>query len=302
MNGLLSLFLALVLLSGCAMAQQNATETAANTYSLYFAADPNLTLGGDAVAVQHTVVENSQELDVQTLAETMVRRLLEGPEANSTLSSPFPKGTMLLSLTLDGPRATVDLSASYGTLSGIQLTLADYCITLTLTQLTGISVVSITVQGEELAYRNSQSFRARDVLLTSTEDVVGTLDVTLWFADGAGTLTPESRVLKLYEGDTQTEALMAALVAGPETKGLVSALPEGFSVLSVWTEEDICYVNLPSALLESPTVNDAPRIVRVLVDSLCSLESISGVQIRVDGESRTMFGSVPIGGILQPKN
>ena len=44
-----------------------------------------------------------------------------------------------------GSHAKVDLSAAYRSLSGIDLTLADYCVTLTLTQISAIRSVSIPV-------------------------------------------------------------------------------------------------------------------------------------------------------------
>ena len=43
---------------------------------------------------------------------------------------------------------TVDFSSTYGTLSGIDLTLADYSVVLTLTQLEEVETVMITVGGE----------------------------------------------------------------------------------------------------------------------------------------------------------
>ena len=66
-----------------------------------------------------------------------------------------------------------------------------------------IAVVGITVRGQELAYRDTQTFTARDVLLSSNEDVIGTVPVTLYFLNEAGKLAPEERTLDLYEGDTQ---------------------------------------------------------------------------------------------------
>ena len=82
-----------------------------------------------------------------------------------------------------GAYAKVDLSSNYRSLSGVALTLADYAITLTLTQLPQIAIVSITVRGQDLAYRDTQTFTARDVLLSSNEDVIGTVPATLYFLD-----------------------------------------------------------------------------------------------------------------------
>lgn len=295
----LALALMLILLSGCAMAQQ-AAEESANTFDLYFAADLDESLGGDAVTAVPTVIAGSQDMEPLALAETIVERLLEGPQ-NQRIKTVIPKGTALLGITLDGGHAYVDLSSAYSTLSGIQLTMADYCLTLSLTQISGISVVSVTVRGRELAYRDSQNFKAQDVLLTAADDLVGTVDVTLWFLDGdTGALSPEQRTLKLYEGDTQAEVLLSALMSGPQSKGLTPALPAEFSFLSVWTEENICYVNLPGALCDAAYGTASRRAIRALVDSLCSLETVDGVQIRVDGESRERYGDVDISGILQP--
>lgn len=297
----LALTLTLTLLSGCAMVQQ-AAEESANTFDLYFAADLDESLGGDAIAAVPTVIEGSQNMAPLALAEAIVERLLEGPR-DQRMATVIPKGTTLLGIELDGGHAYVDLSGTYSTLSGIQLTMADYCLTLSLTQISGIDVVSVTVRGRELAYRDSQNFRDQDVLLTATDDLVGTVDVTLWFLDGdTGALSPEQRTLRLYEGDTQAEVLLSALLAGPQSKGLTSALPAEFTFLSVWTEENICYVNLPGALCDAAYGTASRRAIRALVDSLCSLKTVSGVQIRVDGESRVRYGDVDISGILQPND
>lgn len=188
------------------------------------------------------------------------------------------------------------MSAAYGTLSGVALTMADYAVALTLTQLPEISVVSITVRGQELAYRSAQRFTARDVLFATTEDVVGTLPVTLYFPDGGGVLTPEDVTLELYEGDTQVGAVIKALEHGPAGKDLSAAFPEAFQVKSAWLEENVCYVNLSSAAL--PELTEPQRLmlaIRALVRSLCSLDAVEEVQFLVDGEFTGRYGAVPVG-------
>ena len=212
-----------------------------------------------------------------------------------TLKSPIPAGTSLLSLKLQGGRATVDLSAGYASLSGVALTLADYAVTLTLTQVPEISSVKITVRGQELAYRDKQTFASRDVLLVPEEDVVGTVQAVLYFLDENGTLAPEERTLDLYEGDTQVFAVARALENGPESKKLSAVLPEGFRVRSVWLEEDVCYVNLSSSQLEAlPPEADLHTAVASLARSLCSLESVGEVRFLVDGEFARLYGAVDI--------
>ena len=231
-----------------------------------------------------------------------MEELLDGP-LDETLRSPFPAGTALLSLALEGGRAVVDLSSAYGTLSGVSLTLADYAIALTLAQLPEISEVRITVRGQELAYRASQRFRPRDVLFTTTEDVVSTVTAMLYFLDEAGSLAPVETEVELYEGDTQVSAVIKALEEGPEEKELRSVLPGAFRVKSAWLEEDACYVNLSSAVL--PELTDEQALltaVRALVQSLCSLESVDEVQFLVDGEFTRSYGAVPVAEPYLPEN
>ena len=291
MRKLVSLLLcAAALLSGCARGGESQQGTA---YSLYFLeADLESVPGGDALRAETVYLE--EDLGTTALAEALVERLLEGP-SDATLENPIPAGTSLLSLELNGAYAKVDLSSNYRSLSGVAVTLADYAITLTLTQLPQIAIVSITVRGQDLAYRDTQTFTARDVLLSSNEDVIGTVPATLYFLDEEGRLTPEERTLDLYEGDTQVSAVARALELGPENRSLRLVQPEEFQVKSVWLEEDVCYVNLSSSQLETlPEETDMPMILQALALSLCSLDTVSEVRFLVDGDFAAEYGGASI--------
>lgn len=275
----------------CAPAER---ETPENSYQLYFrGSDLTASSGGDAFETEP--VDLPEGLDAQSAAEALLEGLLAGPRSE-LLRSTLPSGVTLLSAEVEGSRALVDFSAAYSTLSGVRLTLADYAVTLTLTQLPEITSVKITVQGQELAYRDKQVFTARDVLLSSEEDVVGTVEASLYFLSETGELTEERRTLDLYEGDTQTAAVIRALEGAPETKGLATALPEGFRVRSVWQEEDTCYVNLSSALLEGLGEASVDTALRSLSESLCSLDTVEEVRFLVDGEFDEQYGGGELSG------
>lgn len=213
-------------------------------YVVYFReADLAESAGGDALRAEPVSVEGGNT--VRT-AQQLMEALLAGHQ-DETLQSTIPAGTQLLLLNVEGGQARVDLSSAYANLSGIRLTMADYAIALTLTQLPEIFSVKITVRGQELAYRDKQIFAARDVLLSPRGDVVSTVTVQLYFRSEAGELVPEERVLELYEGDTQVGAVVRALENGPEEDSLsadhAGEFPRPFRV----AEEDVCYVNLSSA-------------------------------------------------------
>lgn len=291
---LISLLCGLLLVSCCACRRAAETPDEA-AYALYFMkSDLKEAPGSGALDTETVYLRDMEEAEPRQVAEALLTELLKGP-LHEGLESPSPAGTVLLSLELEGSRALVDLSAAYGTLSGVALTLADYAVTLTLTQLPEISRVKITVRGQELAYRDKQTFAARDVLLAPEGDVVSTVTVTLYFLDADGALAGEERTLALYEGDTQVSAVVRALENGPESKDLSAAAPEGFRVKSAWLEEDVCYVNLSSALLEElPPETDLSPAIQALGRSLCSLETVGETCFLVDGEFANYYGAVHI--------
>ncbi|MFQ9408116.1 MAG: GerMN domain-containing protein [Oscillospiraceae bacterium] len=169
---------------------------------------------------RHHGLVRAKSLTVDQQAQAALEQLLGGC-TEPGYRSPIPQGVQLRSCQLTGGMALVDFSQGYEQLSGIDLTMADYCVTLTLSQLPGVSVVRITVEGQELAYRSHSLLRSQDLLMTSEDDVSRTLAIRLYFpAQSTGQLTPESRTLTLHEGDSSAEAIVSALLAGPQADGL----------------------------------------------------------------------------------
>ncbi|WP_295750046.1 GerMN domain-containing protein [uncultured Oscillibacter sp.] len=284
---LLPLLLLPLLLAGC-----QREEPARTAYQLYFQeADLTYSAGDSPFRTETVYLYDAETGTPLRLAEALINELLKGP-ADETLKSTLPAGTTLLSLRIAGDRAQVDLSPSYESLSGVALTLADSAIAMTLSQVPEVSSVQITVRGRELAYRDQQVLNIREVLLTPGEDVVSTVDVLLYFLDQEGRLVPDAQTLDLYEGDTQVSAVARALEQKPEGRNLFSPLPEGFQVKSVWLEEDICYANLSSALLEGAEEQAVQTALRALEHSLSSLEAVEEVRFLVDGEFRRSLGAL----------
>ena len=268
-------------------------ESGGSAYSLYFVErDLRSADGGDALRSGGTDIRG-RRLSTEELAAALVAELLKGP-ADPTLKSPFPKGTALLSAEQKGTELRVDLSAAYSTLSGVGLSLADYAITLTLTQLPDVAHVRITVAGRELDYRSRQVFLARDILTVPKEDVVGTgrfpvLCERRWRIDGRSQNTESLR--GRYAGFCRG----AGTGKRSGDQGPSAVLPEGFKVRKVWLEEEICYVSLSSALLEGqPEPETLSQAVLALEQSLLSLESVEEVRFLVDGELADTYGPIDL--------
>lgn len=276
------IFVFALLLTACAAP---AEEASPDDYTLYYATLLDGSDGGDAIQPTTVRVANSTALTTTALAEALVRELLTTPE-EADLRSPFPSGTQLQKLTVAGGRAAVDLSEQYARLSGVDLSLADYCVTLTLTQLTGIYAVRITANGRELPYRKTQLLTAADPLLSSGEDVIRPVDVSLYFLDTeTGVLRAQQQTLALYEGQSRVSVVLAALGRGPEgDDALRSVLGADVEVVSSRTDEGICYVNLNprTTLPEDPALRELA--LESIARSLTSLSGVESVQVLMDGQ------------------
>lgn len=283
----------LLLLTGCAAGSKTEPD---QKISLYLPRNVETAQGGDVLTSVALDWSGQKDAPAEQQAALLIDLLLEGRPAEN-LPSPIPRGTRLNSCTIQNGSVWVDFSSAYGQLSGMDLTVADYCVTLTLTQLQDVYVARITVDGRELAYRDSNRFAAGDVLLTSTEDVVRSVAARLYFLDAeTGALSAEQRLLTVYEGTSQAEVLLATLIEGPEVETLAPLLPEGFEVLTVRTEEGVCYLNLPgtTAELMDSDGDEQQKMVQGIVNSLCSLSGIRTVQILLDGELQPLLGGVDI--------
>ena len=144
----LAALLAAVLLAGvlCACAGGDRQEEGLR---LWFASALTNENGWTGAAQAVSTVAYTGEENVGSL----LAALLAGPPEASGLISPFPAGTELLGWKRSGSIVQVTLSTAYGTLSGVEQTVADYCIALTLTQLAGVDGVRIAAEDSDRSRR-----------------------------------------------------------------------------------------------------------------------------------------------------
>lgn len=154
-QALLLSLLALCVLVSCRM-QAQPPEEDPNAIRLYFLNNRSDT--GSAIAAEPYTGEQAATVRI------LINALLKGP-AGEGLSSPFPAGTTLRGWSVEDGLLQLDLSEQYGDLSGIDLTLADYCMALTLCQLEGVERVRITVAGLPLAYRGHDILDPSEAML-----------------------------------------------------------------------------------------------------------------------------------------
>lgn len=283
---LAALVLAVVLLSAGCGEKQTAETPPEGQYSVYFIASQSSPDSGALAYEFRTLPPGRGAVD------GLLRLLLAGPESTG-LNSPFPRGTTLRSWRVDGDQAVVDLSEAYEGLSGVDLSLADGCIALTLFQLEGIDSVYLTVEGRPRPFRD-RVLRASDLLLENSPEGPSELETTLWFPSEAG-LTMEIRAIRLSMGDDPAVAALQALLDGPETTSKLWAIcPEGTKLLSLDRDGTWLTVNLSGQFLEQ---KEEPAYLYAMVDTLSELEPGAKVTFQVEGEPLEHFGGIDL---IQP--
>lgn len=291
--GILALALAAALLA--ASAPDAEEENAGLTADAYYLADGEESQGGDAIAACQVRLDLPEDASLEEKAEALVRRLGETPGLDG-LRSPLPPEAELADLTIRGQQIQVDFTGGLDQLGGVDLMLADYCLTLSLTALEGVRSVVVTVGGRPVSQQPIQVLYEWDVLLSDKDDVLRAVEITLYFLDKEGNLAGERRTLELYEGQTLAETLGAALLAGPEDRELSSIIPKDFQFSSVRVEDGICYIGIPaSSLTLLPEQEELQRqILWSIADSFYSITTVESLRFLSEGEELTRFGLVNV--------
>lgn len=281
--------LALALALGCAPAREEDRGLV-----LWFPVDPELNM------VSAALDACSYQGEEHTIPALMSALLAGPPEEELELTSLIPAGTRVLSWSLEEGVANVELSAAYAGLVGVDLTLADCCITLTLAQLPGVEGVRVTVNGGGQSYRDRRVLYPEDVLFSGAEEAPVEVTAALYFRrEGGDQLGFELRRFRLSEDKVPVKEVLDALIAGPEDEGLLPLLPSGLTVRSAWVDEGLCTADLSAQLLDLPE-EERTLAASSIVETLCSLDAVEQVQLLVEGEGAGQFGALDLSGPLRP--
>lgn len=133
---LLLLALALLCASGC---RQGVGE-----YPVYRVVDSAYRDSGELLRAETLIVSTE---DGPELIDALIAAL-NSPPGDAVLSNPLPEGAEILSYSLEGGLLTVEAGEAYAELEGLEKTLCDGCLALTLCAVDGVSSVAVEVAGE----------------------------------------------------------------------------------------------------------------------------------------------------------
>lgn len=297
MRRLLPLFAALSLLCACSGTAASDPTPPAGGYLLYFRTTQDS--APSALSAEAWTPGAGEE----DLPRAAVEALLDGPHRDG-LTSPFPAGVELLDLSLQDGVLYLDLSEQYDALSGMSLTLANACFTLTLCQLEGVDALSISVEGMEQESQSGTLHTPEQLLLQGGEDELVEMTAALWFPRSTGEgLGVEYRTLYLTGEASLSRALLEALLAGPTYESLSPVLPEGTELWGATVEDGVCYVDFSQEFRDG--LPEDEQALRLLVYSVVNtmagnMDSIQTVQLLVDGQALSARNGLELDAPLAP--
>jgi spore germination protein GerM len=272
---LLPALLAMLLLLGCAAKPK---KTPVNPIDFYYCRR-QAQYGGDTGALAcETVDLGKKDISIGDI----LKLYFSGP-VSKELISPFPTGLSCKSAEMDGGTAHLYLSDEYSTLTGVRLTTASACLTMTLSQISFVKKVQIRTDAGTLSEQGGESFSAADFFLKDDSAVNPEQTVTLYFADlKSGKLGAEKRTVSYTDAAKLPELALKELFAGPSKQGLSQAIPRGTELIdvSVSGSQATVVVSETFADCDTGTVS-AELAVRSIAATLCALEGIDQVKISI---------------------
>lgn len=208
-------------------------------------------------------------------------------------------------------QVTLNLSKEYEMMDFTKEVLVRAAIVKTLTQIEGVELVRIQVEGRDLVDVDGKSIgvMASDTFIDNTgEDMKKYEEVTLtlYFANETGDkLIKVNRTMRYNTNISLEKLVVEQLVSGPVgNKGkddlqVYPTLNPGIKIISVNIKDGICYVNLNNAFLTLNNNVTADTAIYSLVNSLTELPGVLKVQLAVDGETEAALGDKKLSALFE---
>ena len=238
-------------------------------------------------------IETGKNPSAEELARIAIEEMIAGPqnEKNAPVISADAK---LLSLTISEGVATVNMSKHFLDKKGVDALVLRFAFVNTLCNIKGIEGIVIQVEGSPLVSESTGKefgvLSISDIALNTEDNVT----ISLYFPnDKYESLYLEKRSVDVQQTLSLEKAIVSELIKGPSDKDLVPSIPEGTKLLGIETKDGICYVNFSSEFCTKTSTGSYGTTFTLysVVNSLCSLESVSSVQILVNGETGMEFGN-----------
>ena len=282
----IAIFLAL-----CACAAEK--EDAEGAVSVYF---PVKSEPGADISPDESIIDCEYRVTQEKNIFSAMEMLLWGPVDKDRFSGIFPQNMSVLEIKQEDDAAIVTLSGEYEKLEGVEMSIANACITETLTQFEGIDRVVISYTGTD-GSTHAEAYSGDSFELMSQRRESEEYAVTIYYGSGDGkSLLSYSENLVAAEPEKVERFILDAVIEGAKGGKYPSSVPEGTRVLGIYTDNRICYVNLSIDFLTGAPEDELTQLAAVyaVIDSLTAMDEVDSVQILVEGKICEYYGKVPI--------
>ena len=260
------------------------------TFSLYYLNDAQNRL--------ETVSYTPASLETVPMIDELIAKQGTG-SADGKLNSLLPDGVRITGSVLDGTTLILDFSPEYHQMAIGREALVRGGIVREFLQTEGVERIMFTVDGEALTDSGGSEIGAMttDSFVENSAETLNAYQsatMTLYFADPSGkSLIPETRKVYYISSEPLERAVVDEVFRGPRMTGSSMVFGSDYTVPSVITQDETCYVNLNSSTSTISAALNVEEEVQIyaLVNSLVDTCGVKQVQITLDGESNRIFRS-----------
>ncbi len=270
-----------ITLSVCGCGQKTA-EDKGNTYQIYY-------IDHDENKIM-PVPYITKTTDQQRLMSEMLEKLSDNA-GHMQYEAPIDKTFSMLSATIKSGQAVLDFDSHYLSMNTIREILVRAALVRTLTQIKGITSVSVTINGEALTDQAGKviGLMTADMFIDNAGKEIDSsqkVKLDLYFADKTGDRLVETNRTVIYNSNISMEKLVIEqIISGPVIDTAYPVINPNTKLISATTKDGICYVNFDKAFLtQTNKVTDDVAIYSI-VNSLIELPDVNKVQFSVDGET-----------------
>jgi len=243
-----------------------------------------------------------QESSQEEMLQAVIRLLYTNPR-DVNLRQTIPEDLLFDDLIyVIGGVMHASFSVNYHQMAAYEEALFRASLVRTMTALPFIDSVKVLVDGEELVDSFGQVIGAesRDTVIvgeTIRPRRVFPTTLRLYFVNEAQNgLVYELRTIERPYGVPIEHAVLQQLKEGPQSYGLISAIPSDTRILDIRTMEGICSINLSDEFINNfgGTMELAELTLQSIVHSIMENQSgVSSIQFLIESERVVNFIGVP---------
>lgn len=250
-------------------------------------------INAEGTGLKESVYTGQME-QTETAVKDMLKALKK-PDKDIEEQPAIPKKVKVTGRELDGEKLRVDFNAEYADMGKVQEVLTRAAVVRSLTQIPGVDMVAITVDGIPLTDKEGIEYgymQAEDFVQNTGSSInfFEVAELTLYFANETGDKLVKENVSVRYNSNMAKERLIVEqLMKGPSQEGHQRTIPASAKLLGISVKDGVCYINLDEGMDRTIPGVKPEVMIYSLINSVIDSGNTGRVQISIDGDSSINF-------------